>query len=194
MRCLPNSFGKNWIFPVVFVLLIVAFYFASPCYKQLLKDLAEILVAPAIAYIGFSYNKKMAELENEKHRLESERFKMDMFDRRVKIYEAAMELIQSGIGLRVKDDTIRAYKERVAGAYWLFDDDLVHYLRLLSKKAVELKTIGAKIEIPVSGGVGRSNLCDKELQLAEWFIEEQSAVQDRFAPFMRFSSAPSKTR
>lgn len=110
---------------------------------------------------------------------------LDLYDRRVRHYHAARELIGK-IVANASIDQKSAWDFAVATdeALFLFDDNVAGYFSELYKKAIRLAIImGALEKMPV--GERRSMLVDQESEIVLWFLEQFSQLRTKLVPFLR---------
>jgi hypothetical protein len=140
-----------------------------------MSDYLAVLVAAIVAWHGY-----------QQHRLERERFKLDLFEKRFGIYRATQKLLgiigqKAAISLQELFEYVRDTQDAV----FLFDQEIVDYLTALYKKGVDLQTTQAQYD-PLPVGEERTRLCEKENRLLKEFGDEILRLKDVFAPYLKF--------
>ena len=141
------------------------------------------IIAAIVAYIGwlqYQTNKRQ-QLVNE------EKFKLDLFDKRFKVYEATrylfMQIIQLG---NVDLQKIRKFRLLTMDAIFLFDDEIHEYLeKEVHLKALKINNVVMQYkDLPV--GTKRSELCEEQAEIEKSFHDEYSELQNVFSPYLKF--------
>jgi hypothetical protein len=95
-------------------------------------DITSALLTPVIAVIGIG----IAVLQ---WRLNRSRFRHELFEKRYSIYEATLLYLGQLIRTAKMDDIERVtFLQNTKGAFVLFDDKIVKYLKSLHEKSIEL--------------------------------------------------------
>ncbi|MGR3303850.1 MAG: hypothetical protein ACUZ8I_15295 [Candidatus Scalindua sp.] len=157
---------------ILIVELITSIIFAIPT----------LIIGGIVAYIGYLQyqTNKRQQLVNE------EKFKLDLFDKRYKVFEATrylfMQIIQSG---DIDQHKIREFSVNTTETVFLFDDEIRKYLKKVLDEAVTLQVTNMKYkDLPVSSK--RSELCEKQGEITKWFHGQYSELQEVFAPYLKF--------
>ena len=136
------------------------------------------LLVPVIAVLG-------AYLAYRQWRLAQNKFKLDLFDRRLRIYEAARDLLASIMSSGKADDQ-KMFTILVVGreANWLLNDSIAEYfVKEIYRKAVDLQMYDA--ELPGATGEDRTSNIRKQRELKEWFMAQYKVLNEKFTPFLK---------
>ena len=119
-------------------------------------------------------------------RLAQNKLKLDLFDRRFRVYEAAREFLSSIMSSgRAKDDELQKLLQATREAKWLLDASLADYLdKDLYHNAVHLQTHEAELE-GLPPGDERSSNVQAQRKLKEWFLAQYKVLDDRFGPYLQ---------
>lgn len=137
------------------------------------------LLVPLLAILGafIAYNQ---------WRLAQNKLKFDLFDRRIKIYEAATGLISSiMISGKAKDQEVFNYMVAIREAKWLLSPGIAEYLdQQLYGRAIELQTLKANLEGAPVDEARAKNIQD-QVELKKWFTAQYLVLDMWFAPFLK---------
>lgn len=150
-----------------------------PLWVEYVKALGAPIVALIAACIagGIAY---------QQWRTARNKLKLDLFDKRLKVYKACSSLIQelhmpTRMEMKFYDDTM----SEVSGAFWLFDKEVAEYIDTLMKRAwkaltkdapdLEAMTNEQKFEF------AKEHLVRSQTQIAS----DTSALQKLFAPYLK---------
>lgn len=137
-------------------------------------------IAAAIAACITAY------VAHRQERLEQNRLKFDLFERRFRIYEAAKNLLASIMSSgRAQQEDMYKFKVATREAKWLLNNKVAEYLdKQLYYKALYLQTLAAELEgVPV--GEERTTNVDKQRDIKLWFDEQFEILDEYFAPFLK---------
>ena len=97
------------------------------------------LLTPTVAVLG-------AMIGYRQWRLAQNKLKLDLFDRRFKVYEAARDLLASIMTSgKAMDDKVFKFLVATREAKWLLDIDVANYLvKQVYHKALDLQTLAAE--------------------------------------------------
>jgi hypothetical protein len=137
------------------------------------------LTVPVIALIG-------AGIAFLQWRLAQNKLKLDLFDRRFKIYEGARELLRSVMTSgKAKDDEVFNFLVATREAKWLFDDSIAEYLeKEIYHKAVDLQTLDAEL-VGVPVGEKRTKNVTAQRKLKEELLAQFKVLDEKFTPYLR---------
>ena len=141
-----------------------------------------ILIAFAVAFTGC----QQCKLSRDQHRLEREKFKLDMFEKRISVYRA----VQRFLSIIFRDgavdlDKLFEFRRDTQDAIFLFSKDIVEYVDRVDNLALELWEKKASCEgLPV--GEALSRLCREQLDLKGALRKEFPKLKDVFAPYLKF--------
>ncbi len=130
-------------------------------FPGLIGNLPDFLTAIS-AFLTFVVAAIVALITYRQFRLEREKFKLALFDKRFAVFSAAREflrLITRTTKIEMKD--LSEYLGDTQDAAFLFDEKIADHLIGLYQKAVDLQTT-QKIYEPLPVGEERERLCNKE--------------------------------
>ena len=137
------------------------------------------LLAPVVAVLG-------SLIAYRQWRLAQNKLKLDLFDRRLKVYEAATGLLYSVMTSdRAKDEELLKYMVATREAKWLLSPAIAEYLDTkLYHKAIDLQTLAAELEdVPV--GDDRTQNVHAQADVKRWLMAQYSVLDAQFAPFLQ---------
>ena len=137
------------------------------------------LLAPVVAVLG-------SLIAYRQWRLAQNKLKLDLFDRRLKVYEAATGLLSSVMTSgRAKDEELFKYMVATREAKWLLSPEIAEYLdKKLYHKAIDLQTLAAELEDVPVGDVRTQNI-HAQADVKKWLIAQYPVLDAQFAPFLQ---------
>nr|WP_156889361.1 hypothetical protein [Halomonas sp. 1513] len=142
------------------------------------KTVLSALLVPLVAIFG-SY------IAYRQWRTAQNKLKLDLFDRRVAIYEAARHLIVSARGSgRVSQVAEFKYQSGIRGARWLYNEEIVKYLEEdIWHKVVDLGTLESELDnLPV--GEERTRIIREQREIKDWLADQLRVLEQKVAPFL----------
>ncbi len=140
------------------------------------------LLTPTVAILGVYIAVQQYRLANEKHRIE-------IYDRRMKIYVTVIELIRNAKrSLTIDEDTYYKFEEGIAEAEFLFGKEVVALLEDMSDVGFDIllaRTDEGFQETPTK--LNEANL--RHADLIDIFLKFEPRVRDIFAPYLRLPIA-----
>ena len=136
------------------------------------------LLAPVVAVLG-------SFIAYRQWRLAQSKLKLDLFDRRLKVYEAATGLISSIMTSgKTKDDETFKYMVSTREAKWLLSQEIAVYLdKQLYHKAIDLQTLAAELEgVPI--GEVRTKNVHAQADIKKWLMAQYPVLDAQFGPFL----------
>lgn len=137
------------------------------------------LLTPVVAILGSFVAYRQWVLAQNK-------LKLDLFDRRYRVYESARTLLASiATSGKVKEDEMFKYISSVREARWLLNVAVAEYLqRELYHKAIDHRTHEAELEgLPV--GEERSKLVRLKAEVRKWLMAQYDVLDEKFAPYLQ---------
>ena len=137
------------------------------------------LLTPTVAILG-------ALIAYRQWRLAQNKLKLDLFDRRLSVYEAARTLVASIITSgKAKDEEVFKFMVATREAKWLLNDSVAQYLdKELYHKAIDLQTLAAELEgVPV--GEVRTKNVRAQAEIKKWLLAQFEVLDERFSPFLQ---------
>jgi len=132
------------------------------------------VIAGVVAYIAY-----------QQYKTNRDRLRLDLYDRRLKVFEGLMALLWVIFRKGTCNDQERDQFQRatVEGSF-LFDKDIANYLDTIHKKILELGTTHAVLNLP--GGEKRDQAVEKERKLFDWFTDQFEVSKEKFARYLSF--------
>jgi hypothetical protein len=114
------------------------------------------------------------------------KLKLDLFDRRLVVYDAAREIILAARASgKVTSEAEFKYIANTRGAIWLFDPEIVRYLdEELWRKIVDLGALESELE-GLPAGEERSQNVRAQRVIKDWLGEQLRVMEKKFAPFLK---------
>ncbi len=138
--------------------------------------LTTFLIAAFAAYVAY-----------RQHRLGKEKFKLDLFEKRYRVFAATRLLLthvlQNG---NVTLPELFEYRAGIGEASFLFSSDLVEYLEEIYRHALKLHTDHESVA-PLPRGDERSRLAEEICTGTGWLTDQLPELKKRFAPYMAFN-------
>ena len=139
-------------------------------------SLATVVLGCAVAYVAWQ------QWQIARHRL-----RLDLFDRRYKVYDATRKFLSIILReARFEDSQLFEFYAGTSDAEFLFDSALVDYLEQVRKRAVNMRTHQRVYEhMPV--GDERSRHVQAEHDDLVWLMDQLTAMTQVFSPYLSFS-------
>lgn len=137
------------------------------------------LLTPTVAVLG-------SVIAYRQWRLAQNKLKLDLFERRFSVYEAARNLLASIMTSgKAKDEEIFKFMVATREAKWVLDAQVAEYLdKELYHRAIELQCLSSELEgVPV--GEERAANVRKQSEIKKWFLAQYDVLDEHFAPFLR---------
>lgn len=137
------------------------------------------LLAPIVAVFGSLIAYRQWVLARNK-------LKLELFDRRYRVYEAARTLLASIMTTgKAKDEELWKYLAAVRESRWLLDTAAAEYLQKeLYGKALKLAQYESELDgVPVGGE--RTRLVGLKGEVREWLIAQYQVLDEKFAPYLQ---------
>lgn len=146
---------------------------------ELLLGLVAPLVALLSAWLGYRVG-------NDQTKIERQKLRHDLYDRRMTIVRATMEFI-AGIVREGNTDwpKIVEFNRATQESFFLFGAEMHGYLHEMHKKAVGLMSLNQKLHhtnLPI--GKERSEAADELAKLSIWFGDQFDEARKKFAKHM----------
>jgi hypothetical protein len=124
----------------------------------------------------------------QQYRISAEKFKLDLFDRRFSVYKGT-QVFLSHILKEAKFELEQLFQFRAdtQDAVFLFDDDIMNYLKEIDSKALEFRGLQMTLE-GVPRGEERTRLCQKETELLTWLTDQLPKLKEVFSPYLKFET------
>lgn len=119
-------------------------------------------------------------------RLAQNKLKLDLFDRRFSVYEAARTLLASIMTSgKAKDEEVFKFIFATREAKWLLNASVAEYLdKQLYHKALDLQTLASELE-GVGVGDERTKNVRAQADIKKWFMAQYEVLDEKFAPYLQ---------
>lgn len=137
------------------------------------------LLVPTVAVLGFI-------ITYRQWRTAQNKLKLDLFERRFSVYDAARRLLASIMTSgKAKDEETFKFLSGTREAKWLLNADIAEYLdKQIYHKAIDLQTLDAELEgVPV--GEERSANVRKQSEIKTWMLKQYEVLDEKFTPFLK---------
>lgn len=137
------------------------------------------LLTPTLAVLG-------SLIAYRQWRLAQNKLKLDLFERRFSVYEAARNLLGSIITSgKAKDEEIFKFMVATREAKWVLNAQVAEYLdKQLYHKAIDLQTLSSVLEgVPM--GEERTTNVHKQAEIKKWFLAQYDVLDEYFEPFLQ---------
>lgn len=144
------------------------------CIGNLLTPLIAV-IATWIAYQQFQTNRL--------------KLKFDMYEKRLKIYQALMDFIGTVISFpEMKVEEVKKFDVARSESVFLFGKDIPQYLQTLRDQAAAITTLNSQIQELMSNerSPDRTNLVNEKLKIIDWFYKQLEVAQERFSQYLAF--------
>lgn len=119
-------------------------------------------------------------------RIAQNKLKFDLFDRRMRVYEAAAALLASILTSgKAKNEEILKFMAATREAKWLFNAAIAQYLdEELYRKGLDLQALDSELQdLPV--GEERSKNVQSQSRLKKWFSDQYAVLDEKFGPYLQ---------
>lgn len=137
------------------------------------------LLTPTIAVLGaFIAYRQWLTAQNK--------LKLDLFDRRFAIYDAARILIASVMTKgKANDEELCTFESGIRSARWLLNKGIETYFENeLRRKAVELLTLDKELQ-GLPAGDQRDKNVRKQSELRKWILNQYNVLDRHFEKYLR---------
>jgi hypothetical protein len=118
-------------------------------------------------------------------RINRNKLKLDRFDRRFEVHEAAMTFAASIVA--DGDVTVAAFTDfsvKSRGARFLLNEEIADYMKELSTTAIKLRGVLRSLKNPSITDDQRAQYADRIGEITKWFEQQLDVIPERFAPFL----------
>ena len=136
------------------------------------------LLTPTITIFG-------AMIAYRQWRIAQNKLKLDLFERRLAIYETATGYISS-VMITGKTSQVKEmeFLTGIRGAKWLFNDEIVQYLNKdLWHKICDLGCVQSELE-GMAVGEERTQKHHARSDLTRWLAAQHEVIDNKFSPFL----------
>lgn len=152
-----------------------------PCWLVVLNALT-----PLFSFLGtLAIGCFVAYIAHGQWRTNKDKLKLDLYDRRLAVYEATMKFVLGLSGNPAVDaENMRQYLIATRQATFLFDDDtLPQYLKKLATEAIRLNR--AINVTDNTFNVTDNTSHDPKWELLDWFAKQEKIIEEKFAPYLQ---------
>lgn len=136
-----------------------------------------IFIGIFVAFVGY-----------QQYYVNKERFKLDLFEKRFKVYDSIrVLLIHMLSGAILEPERLFRFRSDTEDALFLFKEDVTNYIKLVDKKAVEYINMPERLRA-FPAGEYKSNILKEKSSLMKWIFEQQPRLQEVFAPYLKFKT------
>lgn len=144
-------------------------------------NIASALLAPITAIF-------LAWLAYKDYQTKTEQFKLDLYDRRYKIYKAIENLLRNiMINGRPDSKSISEFVADTNEREFLFDNDITKFIDEIRDKAIHMKQLERKLSdtnLPI--GEKRNELAEEDYNLSGWFGDQLNVSKNLFIKYLGF--------
>ena len=137
------------------------------------------LLTPIVAVLG-------SFIAFRQWRLAQNKLKLELFDRRFSVYEAARTLLASIMTSgKAKDEEVLKFMVATREAKWLLNESVSEYLdKQLHHKAIDLQTLASELE-GVGVGEQRTKNVHAQADIKKFFMAQYDVLDEKFTPFLQ---------
>lgn len=136
------------------------------------------------------------EITKKQHQLNQYRYKMDLYDRRFKIYQFIREwLTKIGINAALETNVLTlnnifTFIYETREAHFLFGDEVGEHIDNLCDKGFDLHNCGVLLR-NLEVGKKRSEVVDEHRELLDFFSEQHGITVELFSKYLKLSELDS---
>ena len=116
------------------------------------------------------------------------KFRLDLFEKRYKVYEAAgrfLSIIQALANFN--DEDLRTFSIGTGDAVFLYPKQITDYIHQIRYRALNMRLYGTQFS-PLPVGDDRSKLVQKQYDEIVWLTEQLRKLPELFSPYLGFAS------
>jgi len=119
-------------------------------------------------------------------RVADDKLRLDLFERRYKIYDATMRFVANIVSKATFEDAdLVEFYRQTSDAVFFFRSDVVEYLDVIRDRAVKTRSLAHQFrDLPV--GDYRTALVEKESAELMWLSNQLPLIKDVFLPYLSF--------
>ena len=125
----------------------------------------------------------------QQFRLGREKFKLDLFEKRFKVFSGARvfltHIFRDG-DLKTLDYAWE-YRAAIGEASFLFGHEITDYLEEIYRRAIKLHSDKETMQ-PLSGGEERTQLTRQISENVRWLTDQLPELKEQFCPYMKFET------
>lgn len=150
-------------------------------------------ITPLLAFLGTVIIGGFATyIAHRQWRTNKDKLKLDLYDRRYAIYDAAIKFVWALSGNAMMDaKSTHEFHIATRQAPFLFDDaSIPEYFKTLIREAQRLEIANSHITNQERMRMGQQNLeimeaANTKLKICQWFLEQEKVIQEKFDPYLK---------
>lgn len=147
---------------------------ADPHWTQYLAALLTPTVAVFAVVIGY-----------RQWRTAQNKLKLDLFEKRLKIYEALRNSIGSITSSgNVTTESEREFLQAIQGIQWLFGPEVENYVDEIWPRICDLGCLQEELK-NLEVGPERTEKAHKSAEIKKWLINQRKGLNAKFAPYLK---------
>jgi hypothetical protein len=122
-------------------------------------------------------------------RLAKDKFRLDLFEKRYKVYEAALIYLSAVVAhADVRNDDLHNYNRGTMDAVFLFGPEINNYIKELRRRSLQMQ-LYQKMFTPLPVGTERSGLVQQETDELMWLSDQFLELPLIFERYLGFGKA-----
>jgi len=148
-------------------------------------------ITPLLAFLGtLAVGGFAAYIAHGQWQTNKDKLKLELYDRRLAVYEATMRFVLRLSGdAKVDASGRREYLIATRQAAFLFDDAYIpQYLKKLANEALRLDMAIELVNRAQAGEApaeAHQNAPRTQFELLEWFLKQEKVIEEKFAPYLQ---------
>ncbi|MFZ1180367.1 MAG: hypothetical protein WAN92_02400, partial [Herbaspirillum sp.] len=151
----------------------------TPHWATYLSALSVPVVAVLGVYIAY-----------QQWRLSQNKLKLDLFDRRFAVYDAARTLIDTYSHAGDKELRLLKFPSVIREAKWLLNEEVAQYLDKHLANANAFACLQAELD-GIGVGEVRTKKAQEMAEIGHWFCAQYEELDKHFTPFLQLQHGPS---
>jgi hypothetical protein len=152
---------------------------------NILSGIMGVVIGAVITYT--LQNRLLDKQLAEQRRIASARLRLDLFDRRYKVFDAARNFLAGSFQHGFLNPGLTSFNLATSDAEFLFGSDVVDWLADVRKRAVELHTTKTLLLRPPEDQAELEKLANKENETLSCLIDQSNAITSVFAGYLGFA-------
>jgi hypothetical protein len=148
----------------------------DPHWTSVLSALITPVVAIVVVYIAY-----------RQWLTAKDKLKLDLFEKRFKVYEASIKFISSIINNNgmVSNEDMNDFIFNKNCSKWLFNEEIYGYLsEQIYERAIDLNVLNMELK-DMGEGDQRTNIAHNQGEIRKWFNSQYRILDELFYPFLR---------
>lgn len=144
----------------------------------------QIIIAILLAYIAWQNYR----INEAGFYINKDKLRLDLFDRRYKIFEAFRALfLDFAINAKVDSTKLSEFIINTTDTEFLFGNEVTLYREEVKDNLFRLRTIHGRLERGVPEDVERGKLAEEAEKLEEWLVSQNDHIKKLFKKYLRFA-------